>query len=125
MHVAPIPNSIAAGCPMHSSDAVKAFSSVAENVDGAKIRQQNPSVADHFSQATLFWNSMAHWEKKHIVDAFSFELNMVQTQAIRERFLNELLAIAQRVGKNIGIVPRRVSPWKPVRLFFRKRAKRW
>jgi catalase len=113
--VAYFPNSLATGCPMHSPDAVAAFSSVAEKMDGNKVRQRSPSFADHFSQATLFWNSMADWEKEHIVNAFSFELNMVETQAIRERMLNELLAnvadeLAQRVGKNIGIKPARRNP---------------
>ncbi|MDB5322999.1 MAG: katE [Phycisphaerales bacterium] len=113
--VAYFPNSLATGCPMHSPDAVAAFSSVAEKMDGNKVRQRSPSFADHFSQATLFWNSMADWEKDHIVNAFSFELNMVETQAIRERFLSELLAnvadeLAQRVGKNIGIKPARRNP---------------
>jgi catalase len=58
---------------------------------------------------------MADWEKDHIVDAFSFELNMVMTPAIKERFLSELLAnvadeLAQRVGKKIGLVPKRRNP---------------
>ncbi len=74
------PNSLANGCPAHSPEGLAAFSSYAEKMDGAKVRQRSPSFADHFSQATLFWNSMAAWEKEHIVAAFSFELNMVQTQ---------------------------------------------
>jgi catalase len=56
------PNTLASGCPMHSPQAVQAFSSYAEKMDGAKVRQRSPSFADHFSQATLFWNSMADWE---------------------------------------------------------------
>jgi catalase len=92
-----------------------AFSSYAEKMDGAKVRQRSPSFADHFSQATLFWNSMAPWEKEHIAAAFGFELNMVQTPAIRERVLNELLAnvtdeLAEKVGERIGIKPKRRNP---------------
>ncbi len=110
--VAYFPNSLAKGCPMHSPDAVAAFSSVAEKMDGAKVRQRSPSFADHFSQATMFWNSMADWEKQHIINAFSFELNMVMTREIKERYLNELLAnvadeLAQGVGKKIGIAVKR------------------
>ncbi len=113
--VAYFPNALAAGAPMQSADTLGAFASFAEKMDGAKVRQRSASFADHFSQATLFWNSMADWEKKHIVDAFSVELNMVKSQAVREKFLNELLAnvaddLAQRVGRNIGISPKRRSP---------------
>ena len=109
------PNSLAGGCPMHSPETAAAFSSVAEKVEGAKVRMRSPSLGDHFSQATLFWNSMADWEKAHIAAAFSFELNMVMTEAVRERVLNELLAnvsedLAARVGKNIGMVPKRRAP---------------
>jgi catalase len=113
--VAYFPNSLASGCPMHSPGAVQAFSSYAEKMDGAKVRQRSPSFADHFSQATMFWNSMAEWEKRHIAAAFSFELNMVQTEAIKERYLNEILAnvhpdLAGIVSKNIGIPLKRRSP---------------
>ena len=113
--VAYFPNSLGGGCPAHSPDAMAAFSSHAEKIDGVKIRQRSPSFADHFSQATLFWNSMADWEKEHIASAFSFELNMVETEAIRERVLNELLAnvhedLAMRVGKNTGLTPKRRDP---------------
>jgi catalase len=109
------PNSLANGCPAQSPEGMAAFSSHAEKMDGAKIRERSPSFADHFSQATLFWNSMATWEKEHIVAAFSFELNMVETPAVRERVLNELLAnvadeLAEKVGERIGIAPKRRNP---------------
>ncbi|SEP75610.1 catalase [Faunimonas pinastri] len=102
------PNSLGNGCPAHSPEGMKAFVSYAEKIDGVKIRQRSPSFGDHFSQATLFWNSMATWEKDHIVAAISFELNMVETKAIQERVVNELLAnvdgeLASRVAKHIGL----------------------
>jgi catalase len=113
--VAYFPNSLANGCPAQSPEGIAAFSSYAEKMDGAKVRQRSPSFADHFSQATLFWNSMATWEKDHIVAAFSFELNMLETPPVRERVLNELLAnvadeLAEKVGERIGIAPKRRNP---------------
>jgi len=108
------PNSLAAGCPMHSPQALAAFTSYAEKVEGHKIRERSPSFGDHFSQATLFWNSMATWEKQHIVDAFSFELNMVDTIEIRERVVNELLAnvdaeLATKVAANVSVAAPKVT----------------
>src|SRR5665213_1901478 len=113
--VAYFPNSLGSGCPAHSPEGMAAFSSHAEKMDGAKVRQRSPSFADHFSQATLFWNSMADWEKDHIAAAFSFELNMLETAAVRDRVLNELLAnvadeLAQKVGQRIGLTPKRRNP---------------
>ncbi len=102
------PNSLGNGCPMHSPEALASFSSYAEKVEGRKIRERSASFADHFSQATLFWNSMSDWEKSHIVDAFSFELNQVETKMVQERVVNELLAnvdeqLATRVAKKVGV----------------------
>ncbi|MHA6632058.1 catalase-related domain-containing protein [Pseudonocardia sichuanensis] len=39
-----------------------------------KIRKRAASFQDCYSQAALFWNPMADWERKHIVAAFRFEL---------------------------------------------------
>jgi catalase len=82
--------------------------SYGEKIDGHKIRARSPSFADHFSQATLFWNSMADWEKTHIVDALSFELNMCEVEPVKQRVLDELLVnvseeLVTRVAKNIGM----------------------
>jgi catalase len=106
--VAYFPNSLGDNLPSHSPDDSSAFTSYAEKVDGQKIRQRSPSFGEHFSQATLFWNSMSTWEKKHIVDGFSFELNQLETKAIQERVVNELLLnvaaeLAQKVAMNIGV----------------------
>ena len=107
------PNSLpgpdgARGCPMHQPDAAAAFRSVAEKVEGHKIRARSTSFDDHFSQATLFWNSMADWEKDHIVEAFAFELNQCETLAIRLAALGNLLApiadeLAARVAQKLGL----------------------
>lgn len=102
------PNSLGKGCPMHSPEAVEAFSSYMEKMEGRKVRERSPSFKDHFSQATLFWNSMADWEKQHIVDGFSFELNMVNDDGVRSRLVNDILVnideeLAKRVSNNTGI----------------------
>ena len=34
---------------------------------GTKIRARSESFNDHYSQAKLFWNSMSHVEKEHII----------------------------------------------------------
>jgi catalase len=112
------PNSLGGGCPMHSPDAMAAFTSYAEKVDGRKIRERSASFGDHFSQATLFWNSMASWEKRHIVDAFSFELNMVDTKEVKERVVNELLVniapeLAEKVAQNTGLKITAAPKFKP------------
>ena len=98
----------AGGCPMPQPGAAVAYRSVAEKVEGYKIRARSTSFSDHFSQATLFWNSMADWEKDHIVEAFAFELNQCETLSIRVAALGNLLApiadeLASRVAEKLGL----------------------
>jgi catalase len=112
--VAYFPNRLGGGCPMHSPEAVDAFKSYAEKMDGAKIRARSPSFADHFSQATQFWNSMADWEQDHIAAAFAFELNQVESGDVRHHVMNEILvnisaALAKQVSDQTGIAVARIG----------------
>jgi catalase len=101
------PNSLAGGCPMQSPASAAAFVSHAQQVHGPKLRKRPESFADHFSQATLFWNSLSASEKQHLVEAAHFELGKVETISIRERMV-ELFnqvdhELAQRVAADIGV----------------------
>jgi catalase len=101
------PNSLGGGCPMTAPENMGGYVHYAEKVDGRKIRARNESFQDHFSQATLFWNSMTAVEKEHIVEAFHFELGKVETMAVRERMVELItqvdVELAQRVAKGIGV----------------------
>lgn len=101
------PNSLADGCPMQSPEVMRGFASVAEKMEGHKVRERSESFRDYFSQATLFWNSQSAVEQDHIVAALHFELGKVETQQIRQRMV-ELLAnvdadLAERVAQGIGV----------------------
>ncbi|MCZ6924034.1 MAG: hypothetical protein O7D30_00445, partial [Rickettsia endosymbiont of Ixodes persulcatus] len=54
-------------------------------VSGHKTRETAASFKDHFSQARLFWNSMSHVEKIHMMQAFSFELGKVKSKSVRQQ----------------------------------------
>lgn len=104
------PNSKASGCPYHAMlKGEEGFQSHEQKVEGKKVRARSDSFADHFSQATLFFNSQSKPEKQHIIDAFSFELSKVSDPKIRERQVAILYQIdktlAQKVGDNLGIKP--------------------
>ncbi len=106
--VAYFPNSLAGNCPAHSPEGMQAFQSYAEKMDGQKVRARSDSFEENFAQATLFWNSMAEWEKSHIAEAFSFELNMCDVDEVRSRVVNELLVnvhpdLAGRVSEQTGV----------------------
>ncbi|WP_213766148.1 catalase HPII [Caballeronia sp. dw_19] len=103
------PNSIDSGWPKETEAAAigGGFETYPERVDAVKIRQRSESFADHYSQATLFWNSMTKPEKDHIVGAYSFELSKVERKFIRERQLGILANIdselCARVADNLGL----------------------
>jgi catalase len=98
---------------------VSGFASYTERIDAEKIRQRNPKFHDHFSQATLFYNSQSEVEKGHIIRALRFELGKVETPPIRERMLGLLTQVdrglAESVAQGLGIpVPRKLD--KPLNM---------
>lgn len=111
------PNSLGSGCPFQAKWADGGFASHAEKIDAKKVRERSPSFFDHFSQATLFYNSQSEHEQNHIIDALSFELGKVETVAIRQRMLGILtqvdMGLATQVAYNLGLpVPKK--PEQPI-----------
>lgn len=101
------PNTLANGCPFQAGRAQGGFTTYAEKIDAMKVRERSPSFFDHFSQATLFFNSQSEPEKNHIVDALRFELGKVETVEIRLRMLHILAHIdkglAAQVAYGLGL----------------------
>jgi catalase len=77
------PNSLGGGCPFQAGTA--GFTSFRQPPEGDKLRGKPEKFADHYTQATLFYNSQTPVEKAHIRRGFRFELTKVQVPAIRER----------------------------------------
>ena len=110
------PNSLGGGCPYQAKIAEGGFTSFNERIDAQKVRDRSESFSDHFSQATLFFNSQTPIEQNHIIKALRFELGKVETEAIRARMLGLLSQIdktlASKVAQGLGMaVP---APEKPM-----------
>jgi catalase len=101
------PNSISGDDPAQAKAAEGGFTSYQERIDSKKVRERSKSFFDHFSQATLFFNSQSEPEKNHIVDALTFELGKVENPAIRVRMTGILTRVdktlAARVAAGLGI----------------------
>jgi catalase len=99
------PNSLGGGCPFQAG--ARGFVSFPEPVIEDKVRGKPEKFADHYSQATLFWNSQSDVEKNHIVAAYRFELTRVQTPAVRQRVVALLRnvdeTLAARVADGLGM----------------------
>ncbi len=108
------PNSLGENRPAVSSEAEGAYVHYPERVEGSKVRERSPSFKDHFSQATLFWNSLSPVEKDHLVAAAHFELGKVGDQGVRERMVERFNHVdhelAKRVAQGIGVA----APTQPV-----------
>jgi len=96
------PNTLGGGCPMQAGVHMGGFRSYAESLDGQKVRARSASFFDHFSQATLFYNSQSEPEKAHIVNALRFELGKVETAAIRERMVYLLSQVDQDLASGVA-----------------------
>jgi catalase len=96
------PNSLGGGCPFQAG--AKGFVSFPEPRDEGdhKVRGKAERFADHYTQATLFWNSQTDTEKQHIINAFRFELSRVQTPAVRERMVSGLLNVARELAEPVA-----------------------
>jgi catalase len=85
-----------------------------EKVVGIKQRLHSRKFKEHFSQAQLFWNSIAPHEKAHIIAALSFELDHCDDPVVYERMVERLcdidLGLAEAVAEKVGAPsPKNVS----------------
>ncbi len=96
------PNSLRGGCPFQAGADMGGFTSYAERIDARKIRERSRSFMDHFSQATLFFNSQSAPEQNHIISALRFELGKVETPAIRERMLFLLSQVDKTLANKVA-----------------------
>ena len=100
------PNSTGGGYPVQAKASEGGFVSYHEKIDAHKIRSRSKSFVDHFSQPAMFYHSQSEIEKKHMVDAFSFEFGMVKDETIRKRMVSLLYMVDQtlagKVAKNLG-----------------------
>jgi catalase len=78
------------------------FVSYPEQVQGPKVRQRSATFGDHFSQATLFFQSMSEPERKHIIQALQFELGKVTVRAVQERMLTRLANVDRRLVTEVA-----------------------
>jgi len=97
------PNTTGDGDPIQAKAAEGGFVSHHERIDAQKVRARSQSFFDHFSQATLFYNSQSVPEKNHIVNAFRFELGKLKSPTIRERMLGILTRVDKTLAEKVAV----------------------
>ena len=97
-------------------DPVRGFHSYPEAAAGTKRRLRPESFRDHYSQARQFYVSQTDVERRHIANAFIFELSKCETPSIRARMVAGLRNVhedlAREVAGGLGIdpLPERLPP---------------
>jgi catalase len=97
-------------------DPEAGFRTYPESPAGPKRRLRPESFADHYSQARQFLISQTGVERKHLTDAFVFELSKCDRLEIRRRMVaglrnvDEDLASEIADGLGLGELPERVAP---------------
>ncbi len=100
------PNSLGGGCPFQAG-AETGFVSFPQPVHEDKVRGKPEKFAEHYAQATLFYDSQLPWEQNHIAAGFRFELSKLTVPALRERVLSGLanvsMELAQKVAEGLSM----------------------
>jgi catalase len=97
------PNSLGGGCPFQAGAA--GFVSFPQAIDdgrGDKLRGKPEKFSDHYTQATLFYNSQTAVEQAHIVAGFRFELSKLTVPAIQERMLSSLVNVSPELAAEVA-----------------------
>jgi catalase len=101
------PSTLGNGTEFRVDGGSGGFQSFPEEIEPPKLRRRSASFDDHFTQARLFFNSQSAPEKEHIVAAFRFELSKLDVPAIRQRMVDNLAHVdeklARRVAEPLGI----------------------
>jgi catalase len=94
------PNSLGGGCPFQAGS--EGFVSFPQPLEGDHVRGKPEKFAEHYQQATLFWESQSAPEQQHIIRAFRFELSKVQVRAIRKRVVAQLRNVAATLAQGVA-----------------------
>ncbi|MDL4840986.1 catalase [Aquibacillus rhizosphaerae] len=95
-------NSLAANTPEPASESEGGYKHYQEKMEGHKVRARSDSFKDHFSQATLFWNSMSKPEKDHMTNAFSFELGKLENASVQQQVVDMFGNVSMELATNVA-----------------------
>ncbi|MGH3154965.1 MAG: catalase-related domain-containing protein, partial [Streptosporangiaceae bacterium] len=96
------PNSWSAEAGGPREDPAEGFRSYPDAESGGKRRLRPESFADHYSQARQFYVSQTEVERRHIGDAFTFELSKCDQARIRSRMVAGLRNVDEDLARYVA-----------------------
>ena len=95
------PNSLAES-PKEASAEKGGYVHYPSRVEGTKVRERSASFGDHYSQASLFYNSLTLPEQEHIRQALQFELGKVSKKDVQQRMVTHLSKVDGQLAKLVA-----------------------
>jgi len=96
------PNSWPAPMGGPREDPARGFPTFPQEASGPKRRLRPESFADHYSQARQFYVSQTDVERRHIADAFVFELSKCERPQIRSRMVGGLRNVDEELARTVA-----------------------
>ncbi len=101
-------NALADNTPAETSFGNDGYEFFPSSVEGNVTREfPSGSFGDYFSQARLFWNSLAPFEQKDLVDTFIYHLQYVKSKDVRQKnvdmWVNVDTDMANTFADNLGV----------------------
>ena len=78
------------------------YETTTQEVDGVKTRSRILAFKDFYTQPRMFLNSLTDVERKHTMNAFSFELTKVKSKDVRQQVVNQLAKIDMDFAKGVA-----------------------
>ena len=78
------------------------FQTFPEAIEPPKMRRRSPTLRRPLQQAALFFNSQSAAEKEHIIAAFQFELSKVELPAVRQRIVDNLAHVDEKLARKVA-----------------------
>ena len=95
----------------------------AQKIHGMKLRTRAPKFQEHYNQPELFYNSLSTAEKKHLIDAISFELSHCDDPVVYNSAVPQLNEVDHELAKAIAINVGSDTPAEPKRKRHGKKTK--
>ena len=96
-------NALNDGKPRLAGEGESRYISDTHQVKGAILRERGKSFMDFYTQPSMFYNSMSAHEKRHILEAFIFELGKCKKVQVRQAVVDMVNNIDGELSKNIAM----------------------
>lgn len=98
------PNSLNNGSPKQANqtDGKGFFTAPDREADGRLTRERSDTLADHWSQPRLFFNSLTEVEQQLLIDAIRFETSDLDSDDVKSNVLTQLNKISNDIANRVA-----------------------